>query len=115
MTLVGYSFGSRVIFSCLKELCRQLDDVDVCEEEENSTKNSAEDATNNLETSQKPPSVRFYIQDVVLLGSPINSNSKLWKYIRNIVSGRIINGYSSKDLVLGLIYRYVITPPYQKG
>jgi len=46
------------------------------------------------------------IQDVVLLGAPIRYKSKFWKWIRMVVSGRIINGFSKNDLILGLVYRY---------
>lgn len=109
VTLVGYSFGSRVIFSCLKEICRRVDNIDIVEEEE------GQNPSNYLEPDKKDANAehsattqqgwRHYIHDVIFLGAPINSNSKLWSHIRNVVSGRIINGYSEKDLVLGIIYR----------
>lgn len=31
-----------------------------------------------------------------------------WLNIRNVVSGRIINGFSSNDLLLSILYRYVL-------
>eukprot|EP01038_Epipyxis_sp_PR26KG_P014831 gene14831-19925_t len=48
--------------------------------------------------------VRALIQDVVLLGSPICAKSPHWKSIRGLVNGRLINGYSTNDLVLGVVY-----------
>jgi len=32
--------------------------------------------------------------------------SRHWPHIRKIVAGRIINGYTSNDLLLGIIYKY---------
>ena len=46
------------------------------------------------------------LQDVVLLGAPVNSRSPNWRRFRSLVSGRFINGYSSNDMVLRLLYRY---------
>lgn len=45
------------------------------------------------------------VEDVVLLGIPIRCQSHFWKYIKLMVSGRLINGYSPNDLVLGVVYR----------
>lgn len=63
--------------------------------------------------------IRGIVRDVVLLGAPVSTNVCIrfccvcyplqleeWKSIRYMVNGRLINGYSSKDAVLGLIYRY---------
>lgn len=33
------------------------------------------------------------IEDVVLLGAPVEGEAKNWKAITKVVSGRIINGY----------------------
>ena len=57
------------------------------------------------ETPQSAKNPLNLIQDVILLGSPVNSKSRVWRAIRRIVGGRIINGYSSKDMILGLVYR----------
>lgn len=46
------------------------------------------------------------LQDVVLLGAPVNARSPNWRRFRSLVSGRFINGYSSNDMVLRLLYRY---------
>jgi protein required for attachment to host cells len=174
ITLVGYSFGARVIYSCLRELALHTgelstDDFDLEEDNfhrnmekpaENDGSNTAAttepmnegkketDLDNNQESgsakqeqqassskpaSSKKPVSSFFtsaskkstgaptensevpkltklelksvIQDVVLLGAPVSSKSRAWKAIRSIVAGRVINGYSESDLVLGLIYR----------
>jgi hypothetical protein len=150
VTLVGFSFGARVIYSCLRELAVQTGELDerVVEaelsEEKTGTLPEAEETVSEsrkeeqairesdsergsglLSSSQKAAGsvkgekestattvpklskleVKSLIQDVVLLGAPINSKSRSWKSIRSIVSGRVINGYSQLDLVLGLVYR----------
>ncbi|NWY60386.1 TMCO4 protein, partial [Chionis minor] len=45
------------------------------------------------------------IEDVVLLGAPVEGEAKYWKAITNVVSGRIINGYCRGDWLLGFVYR----------
>ncbi|XP_068018808.1 transmembrane and coiled-coil domain-containing protein 4 isoform X1 [Melanerpes formicivorus] len=45
------------------------------------------------------------IEDVVLLGAPVEGDAKHWKAITRVVSGRIINGYCRGDWLLGFVYR----------
>ncbi|XP_065594205.1 transmembrane and coiled-coil domain-containing protein 4 [Cyrtonyx montezumae] len=45
------------------------------------------------------------IEDVVLLGAPVEGEAKSWKAITKVVSGRIINGYCRGDWLLGFVYR----------
>jgi hypothetical protein len=73
VTLVGYSLGSRVIYSCLKSLAERK-------------------AFGLVET-------------VVLIGSPIPSNSNNWRAMRSVVSGKVINVYSENDYILAFLYR----------
>ena len=73
VTLVGYSLGSRVIYSCLKSL--------------------AERHAFGL------------VESVVLIGSPVPSNSENWRVMRSVVSGQVINVYSENDYILGFLYR----------
>lgn len=47
------------------------------------------------------------MEHVVLLGAPVSTTSAVWRIARqHIVAGRLVNGYSRQDLVLGLVYRY---------
>ncbi|NXP25525.1 TMCO4 protein, partial [Scytalopus superciliaris] len=45
------------------------------------------------------------IEDVVLLGAPVEGEAKHWKPLTKVVSGRIINGYCRGDWLLGFVYR----------
>ena len=41
----------------------------------------------------------------MLLGCPVSTDSASWDRIRAVVNGRLINGYSQRDLVLSFLYR----------
>lgn len=45
------------------------------------------------------------ICDVVMLGAPVTASLDQWKPLGRIISGRIINGYSSSDWLLKFLYR----------
>ena len=45
------------------------------------------------------------IEDVIMIGTPVISYKEDWKKIISVVSGRIVNGYASKDTLLSLLYR----------
>ncbi|PVU87689.1 hypothetical protein BB561_006221 [Smittium simulii] len=45
------------------------------------------------------------IEDVILLGAPISVPAKEWRLASSVVGGRFINGYSSRDWMLKLMYR----------
>lgn len=48
---------------------------------------------------------RGIVEDVVLLGTPVSIRETRWAMARSVVSGRFVNGYSSRDWVLGVVYR----------
>jgi len=73
VTLIGYSLGSRVIYSCLTELADRK--------------------------------AFGLVESVCLVGSPVPSDSIAWRRLRAVVSGRVVNVYSTKDYLLGLLYR----------
>lgn len=73
VTLVGYSLGARVIYSCLMSL--------------------AERKAFGL------------VESVALMGTPAPSDAKIWRALRSVVSGRLVNVYSENDYVLAFLYR----------
>ncbi|CAI5742834.1 unnamed protein product [Hyaloperonospora brassicae] len=78
VTLIGYGMGARLIFSCLKELAK---------------KDSIDESCG-------------IVENAVLLGSPLPMDRDEWLSARRIVSGRLINGYSDNDWMLGIMFRY---------
>ncbi|CAM37987.2 conserved hypothetical protein [Leishmania braziliensis MHOM/BR/75/M2904] len=73
VTLVGFSFGSRVIVECLRELDK----------------------------------VEAYgvVENVYLMGCPCSSDPRLWRGLRRVVGGRLINVYTREDWTLWMMYR----------
>jgi hypothetical protein len=73
VTLVGYSLGARVIYSCLMSLADRK--------------------------------AFGLVESVALMGTPAPSNTKIWRALRSVVSGRLANVYSEKDYILAFLYR----------
>jgi hypothetical protein len=73
VTLIGYSLGARVIYTCLQKL--------------------AERKAFGL------------VESVVLIGAPAPSTSAEWRAVRSVVSGRVVNVYSTNDYILAFLYR----------
>ncbi|KAJ9074911.1 Transmembrane and coiled-coil domain-containing protein 4 [Entomophthora muscae] len=78
VTLVGFSLGGRVIFSCLNEL---------------------------LAKSETDPSLFHLIENAIILGAPVTTSRKSWMGMKSLVPGRLINGYVSEDWVLSFLHR----------
>ncbi|KAL1021118.1 hypothetical protein UPYG_G00009050 [Umbra pygmaea] len=45
------------------------------------------------------------VEDVVLLGAPVDGNAQAWERMSKVVAGKIINGYCRGDWLLGYVYR----------
>ncbi|KAF1966228.1 DUF726-domain-containing protein [Bimuria novae-zelandiae CBS 107.79] len=73
VTLIGYSLGARLIFSCLQTLAKRK--------------------------------AFGLIENVVFLGAPCPSDTEDWRSIRSVVSGRVINVFSTNDYILAFLYR----------
>lgn len=73
VTLVGYSLGARLIYSCLMSL--------------------AERRAFGL------------VESVVLIGTPAPSDASIWRAMRSVVAGRLVNVYSENDYILAFLYR----------
>ena len=48
---------------------------------------------------------RGIVENVVLLGAPVSLTDYKWARARSVVAGRFVNGYSTGDWVLGVIFR----------
>uniref|UniRef100_A0A671QXL7 Transmembrane and coiled-coil domain-containing protein 4-like n=1 Tax=Sinocyclocheilus anshuiensis TaxID=1608454 RepID=A0A671QXL7_9TELE len=45
------------------------------------------------------------VEDVVLLGAPVDGSEKAWQRLSRVVAGKIVNGYCKGDWLLGFLYR----------
>ncbi|KAL3920892.1 MAG: hypothetical protein SGARI_006828 [Bacillariaceae sp.] len=109
VTLVGYSFGARIICSCLKELARYQEEWETYQDMLEERDSGGRYDTARLAKYQKkmkgmrePGSI---VEDAVLMGLPNHLSLSSWRACRQVVSGRLINCYSSKDLILGLMFQ----------
>ena len=73
VTLIGYSLGARVIYSCLHSLAKRK--------------------------------AFGLVESVVMIGAPTPSDTSDWRVMRSVVSGRLINVFSTNDYLLGFMYR----------
>lgn len=127
VTLVGYSLGALVIFTCLQELARgALNDDNstdsVIDEELNTVNTSlsdfslstddpmsldvSESSSNNSTVVDKTISPFGIIENVLLMGLPTHLPApSVWSQLRLLVSGRFIHCYSKSDWVLKFLYR----------
>lgn len=58
-----------------------------------------------LHEMAKEEDCKGIIEDVVLLGAPVEGDLKCWKPLTKVVSGKIINGYCRGDWLLSFVYR----------
>lgn len=111
VTLVGYSLGALVIFTCLQELARSaIDKSDFVSRSSDdlSSTNSDEvfvvNDSNVVETETISPF--GIIENVMLMGLPTHLPApSVWNQLRLLVSGRFIHCYSQSDWVLRFLYR----------
>ncbi|KAG6366725.1 hypothetical protein INS49_000905 [Diaporthe citri] len=73
VTLIGYSLGARVIYTCLAELADRK--------------------------------AFGLVESVCLIGAAAPSDPIAWRKIRSVVTGRVINVFSTKDYLLAFLYR----------
>lgn len=45
------------------------------------------------------------VENAILIGTPAPSTAADWRMVRSVVSGRVVNIYSTNDYVLGFLYR----------
>jgi hypothetical protein len=115
VTLVGYSFGARVIFSCLVELARLQDlweegrqhqekrlaaggDQSMSETSGMTGRSQSDDGVGQ---QREPASI---VEDVVFMGLPRVIDQRMLRLARQVVGGRFINCYTRNDWLLTLMF-----------
>ena len=114
VTLVGYSFGARVIYSCLMELARHQKlwekKQGLTEETEEKGKDlvkwskrdkSARDESDSFEYMREPASI---VEDVVFMGLPRIIDRQALTTCREVTGGRMVNCYTRNDWFLSLMF-----------
>lgn len=125
--MIGYSFGARIIVSCLKELARNQ----AIWESQNEGKDHAESmvasslrkSLNTISIKQKEAQIVEFsrepasiVEDVILMGCPASVNKATWLSCREIIGGRLVNCFSQNDMMLAFMYRMkniasILSPP----
>jgi hypothetical protein len=111
VTLVGFSFGARTIYSCLKELAMYQENWEDYQERKLSNmqnRNVAQPVVENegenfYKHMREPASI---VEDAIIMGLPNHLSLTSWKVCRQVVSGRLVNCYSRKDLILSLMFQF---------
>ena len=108
VSLVGFSFGARVIYSCLRELAAQQD---IWEEsryprvddnaERRKSKFGKKKASTSFEYDREPASL---IADVIFIGLPRVIDKKVLTSCRRVTGGRLVNCYTKNDWLLSLMF-----------
>ena len=75
VTLVGFSLGALLVSSCLRTL---------------------------FKSGAKGLGI---VENAVLLGSAMNAKKSRWSEMRQVVAGRLINGYADSDWILRFLFR----------
>ena len=107
VNLVGFSFGGRVIYACLRELARHQV---IWEEQQQDKKNGVfkkkwknTGDKDSIVYSREPASI---VQDVIMMGTPLFTSRSKLRAARQMVAGRFVNCYSRKDWILSLMFQY---------
>jgi hypothetical protein len=113
VTLVGFSFGARIIYACLKELAKAQQDWEEYEDLKRRNVTDGRGGTSQdrqrfnkldkkLRGMREPASI---VEDAILMGSPNHLSLLSWKACREIVAGRLVNCFSQKDYMLSLMFQ----------
>ena len=116
VTLVGYSFGARVVYSCLMELARHQKlwekkqastDSETKKKITSSTRSESflfrqdEDESESFQYTREPASI---VEDVIFMGLPRTVSPRAFTECRQVAGGRMVNCYTKNDWFLSLMF-----------
>lgn len=107
VTLLGFSFGARAVYSCLKELAKWQEKW--CDFHERSANPNPSDDGGDSDGAESMRNVRepaSIVEDAIMMGLPNHMSLSSWSACRQIVSGRLVNCFSQKDLILSLMFQF---------
>lgn len=109
VTLVGFSFGARAIYSCLKELAKYQEKWEASREASKSyvvgycsEGEPGQGKDHYAWTMREPASI---VEDAIMMGLPNHLSLGSWRACRQVVGGRLVNCYSRKDMILSLMFQ----------
>ena len=124
VSLVGYSFGARVIFTCLLELAKHQQIWEQQQAKQQQDENDDDDAKkSSFQTRRRrrrqgrrrqeqdaehycykrePASI---VEDVVLMGMPRLLETTEWVTCREVVAGRLVNCFHKSDWFLSYLFQ----------
>jgi Protein of unknown function (DUF726) len=112
VTLVGFSFGARAIYSCLKELARYQEKWEDYQER-NESQSYVQPAAMPVDVDEHSDEFYRYmrepasiVEDVILMGMPNHLSLSSWIACRQVVAGRLVHCFSQKDLILSLMFQF---------
>jgi hypothetical protein len=109
VVLIGFSFGARVVYSCLKELARMQEDWEEYQElRQDEGSNSREENLHLAKLHRKFDGMRepaSVVENAIIMGLPNHLSLSSWKGCRQVVAGRLVNCFSTKDLILSLMFQ----------
>jgi hypothetical protein len=105
--LIGYSFGARVVYACLKELARYQEawedyQEQLAQKKQGRFRNLSQKTDEMFSKMREPASI---VEDAILMGLPNHLSLSSWKACRQVVAGRLVNCFSQKDLILSLMFQ----------
>jgi Protein of unknown function (DUF726) len=104
VTLVGFSFGARAIYACLKELSRHQANWESYHLNNSDREHKkGRDLISFYKEMREPASI---VEDAILMGLPNHLSTSSWLACRQVVAGRLVNCFSQKDLILSLMFQF---------
>ncbi|GKY99413.1 hypothetical protein MPSEU_000896000 [Mayamaea pseudoterrestris] len=105
VTLIGFSFGARVIYACLKQLAIYQTRWEEYHETGSlvETETVADGGVLAYNELREPASI---IEDAIVMGLPNHLSLSSWKSCRHVVAGRLVNCFSNKDMILSLMFQF---------